>query len=233
MDLDDSLGSMSLRIHPAGWPFIAVAAAASVILALISSPLGVFGAIATLWISYFFRDPDRMTPVRDGLVVSPGDGRVQMIANAAPPSELGMGEKAVPRVSIFLNIFDVHVNRVPADGTVQAVNYRPGKFFNAALDKASDDNERMSVRLAMADGRELACVQIAGLIARRISCDLKLGDAVRAGARYGMIRFGSRLDVYLPEGAAPLVVVGQRAVGGETVLADLASLEPLRRGEVR
>ena len=233
MELDELLGSVSLRIHSAGWPFIAVAAGVSVALALFSGPLGILGAISTLWLTYFFRDPERVTPVRDGLVVSPADGRVQMITHAAPPRELGMGERAVPRVSIFLNIFDVHVNRIPADGAVRAVDYRPGKFFNAALDKASEDNERMSVRLAVADGRELAFVQIAGLIARRISCDLKLGDVVRAGTRYGIIRFGSRLDVYLPEGAAPLVVVGQRAIGGETVLADLGSPEPARQGEVR
>lgn len=225
--------SVSTRLNPDGWPFVGGAAIATMLLGWLWAPLGWLGLIVTLWIAFFFRDPDRVTPTRPGLIVSPADGRIQMIASAMPPDELGMGAEPRTRISIFLNVLDVHVNRVPADGTVTAVDYRPGLFLNAALDKASEDNERMAVRLTMPDGRDLAFVQIAGLIARRIKCTLRQGQAVRAGERYGLIRFGSRVDVYLPTGAAPLVVVGQRAVGGETVLADLACGEVARQGEVR
>ncbi|HEX6979624.1 MAG TPA: phosphatidylserine decarboxylase [Alphaproteobacteria bacterium] len=231
--MSEALKSVVAPIHPAGYPFIAIAAAGAVILGWIWPPLGWIGAAATAWVTYFFRDPDRVTPTRPGLIVSPADGRVQPIVRAVPPPELGMGDRELTRVSIFLNIFDVHVNRVPADGEVVAVHYRPGKFINAALDKASEDNERMAVRLRMPDGRETAFVQIAGLVARRIVCELKPGQVVKSGSRFGLIRFGSRLDVYLPDGVAPLVVAGQRAVAGETVLADLTSGEPARIGEVR
>jgi phosphatidylserine decarboxylase len=220
-------------IHPAGWIFIAIAGAATILLSWIWPPLGWVGAAATGWVAYFFRDPARVTPVRAGLIISPADGLVQPILRAVPPPELGMGSEPLTRISIFLNVFDVHINRVPADGEIVATNYRPGKFINAALDKASEDNERMSVRLRTEDGREIAFVQIAGLVARRIVCDLKPGQVVRAGARFGLIRFGSRADVYLPDGVAPLVVAGQRAIAGETVLADLVSGEPARIGEVR
>ncbi len=228
-----ALQSAIAPIHPAGWVFIAIAGAATLLLSWLWPPLGWIGAGATAWVVYFFRDPERVTPARAGLIVSPADGRVQPILRAAPPAELGMGSEPLTRISIFLNVFDVHVNRVPADGEVVALNYRPGKFINAALDKASEDNERMSVRMRTADGREIAFVQIAGLVARRIVCDLKPGQPVLAGQRFGLIRFGSRVDVYLPDGVAPLVVAGQRAVAGETVLADLASGEPARIGEVR
>ncbi|MBI3711251.1 MAG: phosphatidylserine decarboxylase [Proteobacteria bacterium] len=225
--------SVAAPINRDGWPFIAVGAIATALLAWAWPPLGWFGAGLTAWITYFFRDPARVTPMRPGLIVSPADGRVQLVVRAPPPTELAMGEAPLTRISIFLNIFDVHVNRVPADGTIVAVHYRPGKFVNAALDKASEDNERMAVRLAVAGHGDLAVVQIAGLIARRIKCSLAAGQAVKAGARYGLIRFGSRVDVYLPPGASPLVSVGQRAIGGETVLADLVSGEPPRQGEVR
>jgi phosphatidylserine decarboxylase len=228
-----ALQSAIAPIHSAGWVFIAIAAAATVLLSWLWPPLGWVGAAATAWVAYFFRDPDRVTPTRAGLVVSPADGRVQPILRAPPPAELGMGAEPLTRISIFLNVFDVHINRVPADGEVVAINYRPGKFINAAMDKASEDNERMSVRMRSGDGREIAFVQIAGLVARRIVCDLKPGQPVLAGKRFGLIRFGSRVDVYLPDGVAPLVVAGQRAVAGETVLADLASSEPARIGEVR
>jgi phosphatidylserine decarboxylase len=228
-----ALQSVLVPIHSAGWPFIAIAAAATILLSWLWPPLGWLGAALTGWVAYFFRDPERVTPVRPGLVVSPADGIVQPIVRAVPPAELGMGAEPLTRVSIFLNVFDVHVNRVPADGEIVGVDYRKGKFVNAALDKASEDNERMSVRLRMPDGRDIAFVQIAGLVARRIICDLKPGQAVRAGARFGLIRFGSRADVYLPDGVVPLVVAGQRAVGGETVLADMLSGEPARVGEVR
>ena len=221
-------------IHRDGWPFIAAFALISIVLgALVSEPVGWLGALATAWCVFFFRDPERVVPQRGNLVVSPADGLVQMIQPAVPPSELGMAPGPLTRVSIFLNVFDVHVNRVPADGVVTRLAYRAGTFFNAALDKASELNERQSVRMTLPDARELAFVQIAGLVARRIRCDLKEGQGVRAGERFGLIRFGSRVDLYLPQGTNPLVAVGQRMVGGETVIADLASNEPPRGGEVR
>ena len=221
-------------IHRDGWPFIAAFALISIVLgALVSEPVGWLGALATAWCVFFFRDPERVVPQRGSLVVSPADGLVQMIQPAVPPSELGMAPGPLTRVSIFLNVFDVHVNRVPADGVVTRLAYRAGTFFNAALDKASELNERQSVRMTLPDARELAFVQIAGLVARRIRCDLKEGQGVRAGERFGLIRFGSRVDLYLPQGTNPLVAVGQRMVGGETVIADLASNEPPRSGEVR
>jgi phosphatidylserine decarboxylase len=225
--------SVAMRLHPEGWPFVAGGAIATLLLGWLWAPLFWVGLVLTLWMAFFFRDPDRVTPVRPGFIISPADGRVQMVTSAVPPPELGMGPAPLPRISIFLNVFDVHVNRVPADGTIAALDYRPGLFLNAALDKASEDNERMAVRLTMADGRDIAFVQIAGWVARRIKCTLRQGQTVRAGERYGLIRFGSRADIYLPPGTSPLVVVGQRAIGGETVLADLASGEVPRQGEVR
>ncbi len=224
---------MLVPIHRAGWPFIGGFAAATLVLAWIWAPLGALGLALTAWCVFFFRDPPRVVPVRPGLVVSPADGLVQGIGNAVPPPELGLDGAARPRVSIFLNLFDVHVNRVPADGMILRTAYRPGTFVNAALDKASEDNERMAVAMRLPDGRSLAFVQIAGLVARRIVCTLKPDQTVRAGDRFGLIRFGSRADVYLPEGVAPLVAVGQRMVGGETVIADLFGAEPARQGESR
>lgn len=220
-------------IHRDGWPFIAIFAVIDLILWVIAAPLGWIGLLLTAWCVFFFRDPQRVTPARGDLVVSPADGVVQMIQPALPPRELGMGPDPLTRISIFLDIFSVHVNRVPADGTIVKLSYRPGKFFNAALDKASELNERQAVRMRTLDGREIAFVQIAGLVARRIRCDLQEGQAVRAGERFGLIRFGSRVDVYLPAGASPLVVVGQKMVGAETVLADFRSDEGPRRGEER
>ncbi|MBI2585383.1 MAG: phosphatidylserine decarboxylase [Rhodospirillales bacterium] len=223
----------AIRIHKAGWPFILLFAAAAVAAGFVSEPLGYVGAVLTAWCAYFFRDPDRVTPTRDGLIVSAADGAVQLIDRASPPEELGMGNGARWRVAVFMNVFDVHVNRIPADGTVAALRYRPGRFVNASLDKLSEGNERQSLRLTMADGRDLAVVQIAGLIARRIVCDVVEGQAVEAGERFGMIRFGSRVDVYLPAEVEPLVAVGQRAIAGETVLADVRAQEPARAAEVR
>ena len=227
------LDQVLVPIHRAGWPFVAAFFAAAVVLGFLWEPLFWLGLIATAWCVYFFRDPTRMTPVRPGLVVSPADGRVQWVGAAKPPPDLQLGEAPLMRISIFLNVFDVHINRIPADGTVAALHYHAGKFLNASLDKASEENERQSVKIELSDGRSLGVVQIAGLVARRILCDLEAGQAVRAGERFGLIRFGSRTDLYLPEGVAPLVAVGQRAVGGETVLADLVSGEPQRAGEVR
>lgn len=220
-------------IHPAGHVFIAGAALTMFVLGWIWLPLGWIGLLVTLWMAYFFRDPERATPVRSGLVLSPADGRVTMVGEAMPPAELSLGSKPLTRISIFLDVFDVHVTRVPVDGTVVTQAYHKGQFINAALDKSSEVNERLSIRLAMADGRDIGVVLIAGLIARRIVCDLREGQGVKAGMRCGIIRFGSRADLYLPSGAAPLVGVGQRMIGGETVMADLHSGERARIVEVR
>ncbi|MTJ05327.1 MAG: phosphatidylserine decarboxylase [Sediminimonas qiaohouensis] len=208
-------------MHPEGRRFVAIFAAIAVVLFLIWEPLGWLGVGATVWCYYFFRDPVRATPTEDGLIVSPADGVVSLIEPAVPPAELGLGPEALTRVSVFMNVFNCHVNRAPVEGTVTAVSYRPGKFLNASLDKASTDNERNSLAIQMADGRHIAVVQIAGLVARRIMCWTDKGAHLRTGERFGLIRFGSRLDVYLPDGVAPLVAVGQTMIAGETVLADL------------
>lgn len=229
----DMLATVVKPLHREGYRFVALFAAATAVLFLIWTPLGWAGVVLTVWCYYFFRDPDRVTPVRAGLVVSPADGVVSLIGPAAPPPELGLGPTPVTRVCVFMNVFNCHVNRIPADGTVTQVAYRAGKFLNASLDKASEDNERNAIALELPDGRRLAVVQIAGLVARRIVCDVKPGQAMKAGERFGMIRFGSRLDVYLPDGAVPLVAVGQTMVAGETVIADLDSTEPARAGAVR
>jgi phosphatidylserine decarboxylase len=209
-------------INPAGWPFIGLFAAASLGLSMLSEPLGWIGVILTTWCAYFFRDPERVTPTREGLVISPADGVVQLIDSAVPPPELDMGDEERPRVCIFMNVFNVHVNRVPMDGLISKISYRPGRFFNASLDKASEFNERMSIRMTTSGNHDIAFVQIAGLVARRIKCDIIEGQNVKAGERFGLIRFGSRVDVYLPVGAEPLVLVGQISVAAETVLADVS-----------
>lgn len=224
---------MLVPVNRAGWPFIGLFACLAVGLSYMAEPLGWLGVVLTLWCVYFFRDPNRVTPARDGLVIAPADGVVQEIQGAAPPVELGMEAAGWTRISIFMNIFDVHVNRVPAAGRIVRQAYRPGRFFNASLDKASEFNERHAVHLQTPEGLEIAFVQIAGLIARRIKCDLADGQVVAAGARFGLIRFGSRLDVYLPLGLVPLVAVGQRTLAGETVLADARAQEPARKGETR
>jgi phosphatidylserine decarboxylase len=229
--MSDMWKSVSAPIHRAGVPFVAGGVVATFLAAFAWAPLAAVLALVTAWMIYFFRDPDRVVPTRDGLIVSPADGMVQLIVPAVPPPELEMGDQPRTRISVFLNVFNVHVNRVPVAGRVVKARYMAGKFLNAALDKASDENERMSVRLAMADGREIAFVQIAGLVARRILYDIKDEQQVKTGQRYGLIRFGSRCDVYLPEGVAPLVCVGQTMIGGETVLADLTATEPMRSGE--
>jgi phosphatidylserine decarboxylase len=224
MSIYDSIRSQIVPITPEGYPFIGVFVLGSLVLFWLWSPLGWLGALATVWCVYFFRDPPRVTPVREGLVVAPADGRVSQIITVAPPPELGLGDKAVPRVSIFMSVFDCHVNRSPVAGRVEKIVYQPGKFFNADLDKASADNERNSLVIATA-GMRVAVVQIAGLVARRIVCFVREGQPVGAGERFGMIRFGSRLDIYLPEGTLPIVAVGQTAIAGETVLADLRSAD--------
>jgi len=220
MSIYDSIRSQIVPVTPEGYPFIGAFAFVSLVLFWLWSPLGWLGTLATIWCAYFFRDPPRVTPVRDGLVVAPADGRVSQVTSAAPPPDLGLGNKPLPRISIFMSVFDCHVNRSPVAGKIEKIVYQPGKFFNADLDKASVDNERNSLVIATA-GARIAVVQIAGLVARRIVCFVRNGDSLNTGQRIGMIRFGSRVDVYLPEGMPPLVAVGQTSIAGETVLADL------------
>ncbi|UOA32477.1 Phosphatidylserine decarboxylase proenzyme [Sulfitobacter sp. DSM 110093] len=208
-------------MHREGVKFVAIFAAITLVLFAIEEVLGWIGVGLTVWCYYFFRDPERVTPDRPDLIVSPADGIVSLIEPAVPPAELGMPDVPLTRVSVFMSVFNCHINRAPVAGKVQAVAYRPGKFFNASLDKASADNERNSLCIRMDDGRDLAVVQIAGLVARRIVCFVKSGDGLETGERFGLIRFGSRLDVYLPEGVDPMVRIGQTMVAGETVLAEL------------
>jgi len=226
----DSIKSVLFPIHPAGWPFIAAFAVVAVVLGMFSDFLGWIGLIATGWCVYFFRDPERVTPQRDGLIVSPADGLVQMITRAVPPAELGLGPDPMDRVSIFLSVFDVHVNRMPADGSIKRVEYRPGAFLSANLEKASQENERCAVLMHLEDDQPLVVVQIAGLVARRIKTDVRPGQEVSAGDRFGIIRFGSRTDIYLPEGCSILAIEGQRMIGGETVIADRNAREGVRVG---
>lgn len=223
------LGTFIKPMHPEGRRFVAIFAVIALVLFLIWTPLGWIGVGVTVWCYYFFRDPQRTTPSRKGLLVSPADGIVSLIEKAVPPAELGMPDEALTRVSVFMNVFNCHVNRTPIAGEIAAVAYRPGKFLNASLDKASEDNERNSICIQMDDGRQIAVVQIAGLVARRIVCFVDKGRTLGTGERFGLIRFGSRLDVYLPDGVQPLVSVGQSMVAGETVLADLTSDEPARQ----
>jgi len=212
-------------IHPDSWGFIAIAALATIILFLVWRPAGWAGVIVTLWMGYFFRDPWRATPTRPGLIVSPADGIVVSLMPAPPPPELDMGAVPVPRVGIFLNLFDVHVARAPVGGRVVARRYTRGRFVNASLDKASLDNERLAVRLAPAEGPDIGFVLIAGLVARRIVCPVYEGQHLACGERIGLIRFGSRVDVYIPPPYLPLVALGQRMIAGETVLADRTANE--------
>ncbi|MBV1904036.1 MAG: phosphatidylserine decarboxylase [Marinosulfonomonas sp.] len=224
------LGTFLKPMHREGIRFVAIFAALTVLLFLVSDILGWIGVLLTVWCYYFFRDPKRTTPTRDGLIVSPADGVVSLIEAAVPPPELGMSSDALTRVSVFMNVFNCHVNRAPVGGEVKSIAYRPGKFFNASLDKASADNERNSLCIEMADGRQIAVVQIAGLVARRIVCFVDEKTPLQTGERFGLIRFGSRLDVYLPAGVHPMVSIGQTMVAGETVLADLTSDEATRDG---
>jgi phosphatidylserine decarboxylase len=224
---------MWFSISRHGRPFILAFAVGTLVLAAVSDGLGLVGLVLTIWCVAFFRDPARVVPNRAGLAVSPADGLIQTVDVAVPPAELQMDATPRPRVCIFMNVFDVHVNRTPIAGVIERIAYRSGKFVNASLDKASDLNERQSLRIRMADGRDLVCVQIAGLIARRIVTDVHEGEALATGQRIGMIRFGSRVDIYLPVGSQPLVCSGQRAIAGETVIADFASDEPKRGGITR
>ena len=228
-----SLDRVLVPINREGYRFVAIFAVITLVFFQFAEILGWIGVILTLWCAYFFRDPDRVTPTREGLVISPADGVVQMIERAIPPEELGMGTDARTRISVFMNVFNVHVNRAPMDGEITKVAYRKGQFLDASLDKASEANERQSVRMTTREGKDIAFVQIAGLVARRILCHIKEGDKVKAGERFGLIRFGSRVDVYLDHGMEPHVVPGQLTTAGETVLADASSSEGRRSGEIR
>jgi phosphatidylserine decarboxylase len=231
MSVLNSIRSQIAPVHPEGYPFIGIFALASLILFWLWTPLGWIGTVLTMWCVLFFRDPPRVTPLREGLVVAPADGRISMIASVVPPQELGLGDRPLQRISIFMSVFNCHVNRSPVSGRIERIVYRAGKFLNADLDKASDDNERNSLVVVTPAGR-VGVVQIAGLVARRIVSFVKEGQSISAGERFGLIRFGSRVDVYLPDAARILVAVGQSAIGGETVLADLRAAEPMRNFRV-
>jgi phosphatidylserine decarboxylase len=219
MSIANSIRAQIPPIHPEGYPFIGGFALASLVLFWIWTPLGWIGTVLTVWCALFFRDPVRVTPAREGLVVAPADGRISMISQALPPAELGLGDQPLPRISIFMSVFNCHVNRAPISGRIDRIAYRPGTFINAELDKASEDNERNSLVISSALGR-IGVIQIAGLVARRIVSFVREGQTIGIGERFGLIRFGSRLDVFLPEGTKPLVSEGQTAIAGETILAD-------------
>jgi len=225
MSISNSIRAQIPPIHPEGYPFIGGFALASLILFWIWTPFGWVGTLLTVWCALFFRDPIRVTAQRDGLVVAPADGRISMITDVLPPAELGLGDRPLPRISIFMSVFNVHVNRSPVAGRIDRIAYRPGAFINAELDKASEDNERNSLVISTSYGR-IGVVQIAGLVARRIVCFVREGQTIGAGERFGLIRFGSRLDVYLPEGTPALVSEGQTAIAGETILADFTEANP-------
>jgi phosphatidylserine decarboxylase len=216
-------------LHPDGFKFVATAASASLLLFFVAPPAAWVMAVATLWLVYFFRDPWRVTPEREGVLVAPADGIVVSVDQTPPPPELAISEAEVARIGIFLNLFDVHVCRAPVAGRVAALRYTKGRFLDASRAEASRQNERLAIRVAPATGPEIAFVLVAGLVARRIVCDLREGQRVAAGERIGLIRFGSRVDVYCPPPYATMVVAGQRMIGGETIIADLASAA-VRRG---
>jgi phosphatidylserine decarboxylase len=231
--LIDTITDSIVPVHSDGYKFLAIGAGVCLLLFLVWPPLAWVAVLITAWIAYFFRDPPRVTPLRDGLIIAPGDGRVSHIEVVRPPAELGFGDEPRLRISIFLSVFDVHINRAPVAGRVVRSVYVPGTFLNAALDKASEENERRCLVIQTPNNQEIAVVQIAGLVARRIVTFLREGDTVGVGERYGLIRFGSRVDTYLPPGHGALVAIGQRAVGGETILADLKSDEPEREARVQ
>jgi phosphatidylserine decarboxylase len=229
MSVVASIRKQLVPIHPEGYLFIAVFALAALLLGWLWAPLGWIGWILTAWCIFFFRDPPRVTAAREGLVISPADGRVDMVGFFVPPPELELGDKPLPRITIFMSVFDCHVNRAPVAGRISKIAYKPGLFLSADLDKASEDNERSGMVIDTDKGR-FGVVQIAGLLARRIVSfdNAREGTAIQCGERYGLIRFGSRLDVYMPEGTKALVGVGQTALAGETVLADTTSKESAR-----
>jgi phosphatidylserine decarboxylase len=228
MSVIGSIRSQLSPIHPQGYPFIGGFALVALVLLWLWPPLGWLAVVATLWCAYFFRDPPRVTPAREGILVAPADGRVSRVTDALPPKELELGARPLTRISIFMSVFNCHVNRSPLAGRIERIVYRAGAFVSADLDKASESNERNMLVIAAAGGARIGVIQIAGLVARRIVPFVREGETVAAGQRIGMIRFGSRVDVYLPEGARSLVGEGQTAVAGETVLADLKAAEPNR-----
>jgi phosphatidylserine decarboxylase len=229
MSIVNSITASFVPIHREGYRFIAIFAVVTLVFFWLDwSVLAWIGVVATAWCAYFFRDPERVTPLRAGLVIAPADGRISAIEKVIPPPELDLERDIHTRVSVFMNVFDVHVNRSPLDARIVKIKYIPGAFLNAELDKASEDNERQALTLELSDGRKIGVVQIAGLIARRIVKFVSEGESLAAGQSFGLIRFGSRVDVYLPKGMSPLVCIGQRAIAGETVLADLASSEAER-----
>lgn len=219
-------------IHPEGWRFVGVFAAVTVLMWMLFKPVGVVCLALTVWCYFFFRDPRRAVPEGDTLVLSPADGIVSAITEVVPPKELEIGEEPMTRISIFMSVFSVHVNRAPMAGKITKMFYRPGAFVDVSLDKESENNERQELAMETVTGQKIAFVQIAGLVARRILTFVKEGDQLKAGERFGLIRFGSRLDVYLPKGVAPLVLEGQTAVAGETILADMAVSGSARKGEI-
>lgn len=221
----DSVMNAIPPIHRDGMKFVAIFAAVTFVLFALNTILGWIGVIATVWCAFFFRDPERIVPMREGLVVSAADGRISAIEEVVPPKELSLGAEPVTRVSVFLSVFDVHINRAPIAGRILRSVYVPGLFLNAELDKASEENERRALVIESGGGHQIGVVQIAGLVARRILTFVGEGQAIGKGERIGLIRFGSRVDVYLPKGIAPLVCVGQTAIGGETVLADLTGAQ--------
>jgi phosphatidylserine decarboxylase len=226
--LIDTITDGIVPVHSDGYKFLAVGAGITLLLFWLFPPLAWLAVLLTAWIAYFFRDPPRVTPLREGLIVAPADGRVSAIERVRPPAELGLGDSPRIRISTFLSVFDVHINRTPVAGRIARSVYVSGSFLNAALDKASEENERRALVIATAGGAEIGVVQIAGLIARRIVTFVHEGEDVGVGERFGLIRFGSRVDLYLPPELGALVAVGQRAVGGETVMADLRSDESER-----
>ncbi len=228
-----SLTSIIPTIHREGLRFIFLFAVIALILFLVWEPLGWMGLILTLWCVYFFRDPERVTPVGDGLVISPADGVICFVGPAMPPEELDLGKEGWQRISVFMNVFNCHVNRSPINGTVVKSVYWPGKFFNASLDKASEDNERHCLSLKNEEMGMIGVVQIAGLVARRIVCDAEVGDVLKAGERFGIIRFGSRLDVYVKSELSALVAKGQTIVAGETILADMSKVGSAQETDIR
>lgn len=219
MSIVNSIRAQIPPVHPEGYPFIGGFALVTLLFFWLWSPLGWIALVLTIWCALFFRNPVRVTPVRDDLVVSPADGRVSMVTPVVPPAELGLGDKPLLRISIFMSVFNCHVNRAPVGGKIEKIVYTPGKFINAELDKASEDNERNAMVISTPSG-QIGVVQIAGLVARRIVSFVRVGQTLATGERFGLIRFGSRLDVFLPEGSKALVSVGQTAIAGETVLAD-------------
>ena len=222
MSLVDTVRSTLVPIHREGWKFVAIFFVVSLLLGLLWEPLMWIGFVLTAWCAYFFRDPERLTPQDDDLVISPADGRVSAVAMVTPPAELELGDQPMLRISVFMNVFNCHVNRAPMRGRIARVAYRAGKFLNADLDKASQENERNGLVIDSAHG-PIGVVQVAGLVARRILCWSSMNDHLETGERFGLIRFGSRLDVFLPEGAVPRVSLGQTAIAGETVLAEFGA----------